>query len=179
MNSMFVVAIVVIAVMFGALLGAMFAWRKPTFADKIRDMNAMYKLPINNVPTLPEYSAVAQLQNFIDILGEELQEGHAIVGNMQLPSPAGAPLQTLVQLADWLGDITVYCRSEALKYGIPLEDVLDIIMASNASKLGAMGRPIYDARGKFLKGPHYWKPEPKIQELLEHLQWLAKARCAQ
>ena len=50
--------------------------------------------------------------------------------------------------------------------GIPLEDVLQIIMDSNASKLGADGKPIYDANGKFLKGPNYWKPEPKIRELL-------------
>ena len=48
----------------------------------------------------------------------------------------------------------------------PLEDVLDIIMDSNESKLGADGKPIYDANGKFLKGPNYWKPEPKIRALL-------------
>ena len=47
-----------------------------------------------------------------------------------------------------------------------LEAVLQIIMDSNASKLGADGKPIYDANGKFLKGPNYWKPEPKIRELL-------------
>ena len=27
--------------------------------------------------------------------------------------------------------------------------------------------PIYDANGKFLKGPNYWKPEPNIKALLE------------
>ena len=81
---------------------------------------------------------------------------------------AGASnLDVAVALADLLGDIIVYCRSEALKYGLPLEDVLDIIMDSNESKLGADGNPIYDANGKFLKGPGYWKPEPKIMALLE------------
>ncbi len=29
------------------------------------------------------------------------------------------------------------------------------------------GLPIYDERGKVLKGPNYWKPEPKIRELLQ------------
>ena len=76
-------------------------------------------------------------------------------------------MDVAVALADLLGDITVYCRSEALKYGLPLEDVLDIIMDSNESKLGADGKPIYDANGKFLKGPHYWRPEPRIKALLE------------
>ena len=70
-------------------------------------------------------------------------------------------------IADLLGDVIVYCRSEALKYGLPLEDVLDVIMDSNESKLGADGNPIYDANGKFLKGPNYWKPEPRIKALLQ------------
>ena len=73
----------------------------------------------------------------------------------------------LVALADLLGDLTVYCRSEALKFGLPLEDLLEVIMDSNESKLGADGKPIYDVNGKFLKGPNYWKPEPKIKELLQ------------
>jgi len=72
----------------------------------------------------------------------------------------------LVEIADLLGDIVVYCRSEALKYGIPLEGVLDIIMDSNESKLGADGLPIYNEDGKFLKGPNYWRPEPMIRALL-------------
>ncbi|RCM47979.1 hypothetical protein PA37_06700 [Pseudomonas aeruginosa] len=53
-----------------------------------------------------------------------------------------------------------------MKYGIPLEAVLDLIMDSNESKLGADGKPIYDENGKFLKGPNYWKPEPQIKKLL-------------
>ena len=78
-----------------------------------------------------------------------------------------APSDIAVAIADLLGDIVVYCRSEALKYGIPLEEVLDIIMDSNQSKLGADGNPIYDANGKFLKGPNYWRPESRIKALLD------------
>jgi hypothetical protein len=49
-------------------------------------------------------------------------------------------------------------------------DVVDrLIMDSNESKLGADGRPIYDANGKFLKGPNYWRPEPRIKALLQGL----------
>ena len=52
---------------------------------------------------------------------------------------------------------TTHCRDE--------RDVMD----SNESKLGADGRPIYDANGKFLKGPNYWRPEPGIKVLLQGL----------
>jgi hypothetical protein len=83
------------------------------FAQRIAAMNAMYKLPANDRPTLPE------------------------------------------DVADRL-----------VKFKATLEEVLDVIMDSNESKLGADGKPIYDANGKFLKGPNYWKPEPKIKALL-------------
>jgi hypothetical protein len=41
-------------------------------------------------------------------------------------------------------------------------------MESNFSKLDRNGEPIYDARGKVMKGPDYWKPEPKITEILKN-----------
>lgn len=52
-------------------------------------------------------------------------------------------------------------------YGIPLEDVLAISMNRNESKLDADGKPIYDLNGKLQKGPNYWKPAPRIKELLQ------------
>jgi len=95
-----------------------------------------------------------------------MDEVHEIDEIVAQAEQGTASLDLAVAIADLLGDVIVYCRSEALKYGIPLEAVLQIIMDSNASKLGADGKPIYDANGKFLKGPNYWKPEPKIRALL-------------
>ena len=126
-------------------------------------MNAMYKLPAGNRPSVPA-DVADRLVKFKATLLDEVHEIDEIV---QLSKNGGAAIDVAVALADLLGDIMVYCRSEALKYGLPLEDVLDIIMDSNESKLGADGKPIYDANGKFLKGPGYWKPEPKIKALLE------------
>ena len=134
-----------------------------SFADRIAAMNAMYKLPAHDRPTLPA-DVADRLTKFKATLLDEVHEIDEIV---QLSKSGGAAIDIAVAMADLLGDIMVYCRSEALKYGLPLEDVLDIIMDSNESKLGADGKPIYDANGKFLKGPDYWKPEPKIKALLE------------
>ena len=134
-----------------------------TFAQRIAQMNTMYKLPAHETPTLPADTA-DRLTKFKATLMDEVHEIDEIV---QLARNGAEPLDVAVALADLLGDVIVYCRSEALKYGLPLEQVLDIIMDSNASKLGADGKPIYDANGKFLKGPDYWKPEPKIRELLQ------------
>ena len=132
------------------------------FAQRIAQMNAMYKLPMQDRPTMPA-DVAERLTRFKATLMDEVQEIDEIVQQAR----AGAdPLDLAVAIADLLGDVVVYCRSEALKYGLPLEAVLEVIMDSNASKLGADGKPIYDANGKFLKGPGYWKPEPKIRALL-------------
>jgi predicted HAD superfamily Cof-like phosphohydrolase len=136
---------------------------KKTFEERIAAMNAMYKLPANDRPSLPA-DVVDRLTKFKATLLDEVHEIDEIV---QLSKNGGAALDITVAMADLLGDIMVYCRSEALKYGLPLEEVLEIIMDSNESKLDADGKPIYDANGKFLKGPDYWKPEPKIKALLE------------
>lgn len=134
----------------------------PTFAERIAQMNAMYKLPTHTAVTIPD-NVAERLAKFKATLMDEVHEIDDIVKQVE----AGASkLDVAVAIADLLGDVIVYCRSEALKYGIPLEAVLDLIMDSNASKLGADGKPIYDANGKFLKGPNYWKPEPKLRELL-------------
>jgi NTP pyrophosphatase (non-canonical NTP hydrolase) len=136
---------------------------KKTFAERIAAMNAMYKLPASESPSLPA-NVADRLVKFKATLLDEVHEIDEIVA---LAKNGGSPADVAVAIADVLGDIMVYCRSEALKYGLPLEDVLDVIMDSNESKLGADGKPIYDANGKFLKGPNYWKPEPKIKALLE------------
>ena len=134
-----------------------------TFAQRIAAMNAMYKLSANDRPTLPA-DVADRLVKFKATLMDEVHEIDEIVKLAQGGAPA---TDVAVAIADLLGDVIVYCRSEALKYGLPLEEVLDVIMDSNESKLGADGKPIYDGNGKFLKGPNYWKPEPKIKALLE------------
>ncbi len=136
---------------------------KKSFEQRIAAMNAMYKLPANDKPSVPA-NVVDRLVKFKATLLDEVHEIDEIV---KLSQSGGSAIDIAVALADLLGDIMVYCRSEALKYGLPLEAVLDIIMDSNESKLDADGNPLYDANGKFLKGPNYWKPEPKIQALLE------------
>src|SRR5688572_32149390 len=135
-------------------------------ARRIAARNAMYKLPAHQRPTVPAEVA-DRLMKFKATLLDEVHEIDEIV---ELSKSGAEPMEVAVAIADLLGDVIVYCRSEALKYGLPLEEVLDVIMDSNESKLGADGKPIYDANGKFLKGPNYWKPEPKIKALLEARQ---------
>jgi len=134
------------------------------FSEDIKKFNGIYRLPVSEQPTLEVgVPAAERLRAFKSILAEELDEIDDIVAALERGVPE---LEALTMLADLLGDIQVYCASEMSKFGLPLDDVLGIIMQSNFSKLGADGNPIYDERGKVQKGPNYWKPEPKIQALL-------------
>lgn len=137
------------------------------FSEAIVKFNGMYKLPVNNQPSLEiGVPVVERLQAFKAILIEEVNEIDEIISEADVSEET----ETLTKIADLLGDIQVYCASEMAKFGLPLDAVLAIIMQSNFSKLGVDGLPIYDERGKVLKGPHYWKPEPKIKALLSELQ---------
>lgn len=129
------------------------------FWQDIGRFNEMYRMP--EVETANTVEVLNRLKNFKKILEEECKE----LEDIQV-KPGHHINEHMVPLADLLADIIVYCASEAVRWGIPLPAVLKIIMESNFSKLGADGNPIFDERGKLLKGPNYWKPEPKIQELL-------------
>lgn len=147
------------------------------FQEDIAKFNGIYKLPVAVTPTLTAVGdPVARLKAFKDILGEELDEideviakvDTAVNGSFSQPGEqADATLEALTSLADLLGDIQVYCASEMAKFGLDLDRVLNTIMQSNFSKLGADGNPIYDERGKVQKGPAYWKPEPMIKAQLK------------
>lgn len=143
-----------------------------TFYSDIERFNEIYRLPSNSKPTLlgPD-----RVRNFHGIIAEEVEEGLDLAAKYEalLEKKNGGELSetealdVLTEMSDWLGDLIVYCASEARRWGIPLNNVLSVIMQSNFSKLGADGKPIYDERGKVMKGPSYWKPEPKIRELLD------------
>ncbi|MBR6459274.1 MAG: GNAT family N-acetyltransferase [Actinomycetaceae bacterium] len=66
-----------------------------------------------------------------------------------------------VEVADALGDLIYVIYGAALEFGLPMENVLAVIQASNLSKLGADGKPIYREDGKVMKGPNYFPPDIK------------------
>lgn len=65
-----------------------------------------------------------------------------------------------VEIADALGDQLYILCGTILSHGMShiIEDVFMEIQASNLSKLGADGKPIYREDGKVMKGENYFKP---------------------
>jgi len=66
----------------------------------------------------------------------------------------------LVEIADALGDQLYILCGTILKHGMQhiIEDVFDEIHASNMSKLGEDGKPLFRHDGKILKGKNYFVP---------------------
>ena len=90
-----------------------------SFAKRIALMNAMYKLPAQDTPVLPADPA-DRLRKFKATLLDEVNEIDDIVAACERNAE---PIDVMVAIADLLGDVIVYCRSEALKFGLPLEGV--------------------------------------------------------
>jgi predicted HAD superfamily Cof-like phosphohydrolase len=67
----------------------------------------------------------------------------------------------LVEIADALGDQLYILCGTILRHGMQhiIEDVFDEIQASNMSKLGEDGEPVFREDGKILKGPNFFRPD--------------------
>ena len=86
----------------------------------------------------------------VDLIDEELKEfKHAIQTN------------DLKEVADALTDILYVTYGAGHAFGINLDKCFDEVQKSNMSKLSAEGKPIYNDKGKVMKGPNYFKPDLK------------------
>ena len=86
----------------------------------------------------------------VDLIDEELKEfKHAIQTN------------DLKEVADALTDILYVTYGAGHAFGIDLDKCFEEVQNSNMSKLGKDGKPIYNEKGKVMKGPNYFKPNLK------------------
>ena len=83
----------------------------------------------------------------IDLINEELQELKQAVQK-----------QDLKEVADALTDILYVTYGAGHAFGIDLDKCFKEFKSSNMSKLGSDGKPIYNEKGKVMKGPEYFKP---------------------
>ncbi len=62
------------------------------------------------------------------------------------------------EVADALTDILYVTYGAGHSFGIDLDKCFEEVQNSNMSKLGDDGKPIYNDKGKVMKGPKYFKP---------------------
>ena len=63
------------------------------------------------------------------------------------------------EVADALTDILYVTYGAGHAFGINLDKCFKEVQNSNMSKLGKDGKPIYNDKGKVMKGPNYFKPD--------------------
>ena len=66
--------------------------------------------------------------------------------------------KNLTEVADALTDILYVTYGAGHAFGINLDKCFEEVQNSNMSKLGPDGKPIYNEKGKVMKGPDYFKP---------------------
>ena len=83
----------------------------------------------------------------VDLIEEELTELKQAVQR-----------QDIKEVADALTDILYVTYGAGHAFGIDLDKCFQEVQNSNMSKLGSDGKPIYNEKGKVMKGPDYFKP---------------------
>ena len=83
-----------------------------------------------------------------DLIKEELSELKEAMDNKDIK-----------EVADALTDILYVTYGAGHAFGINLDKCFEEVQNSNMSKLGKDGKPIYNDKGKVMKGPNYFKPD--------------------
>ena len=100
------------------------------------------------VKTKSEFPSDKIVKLRYDLIKEELDEFEEAIKD-----------KDLTQVADSLTDILYVTYGAGIAFGIDLDKCFDEVQKSNMSKLGADGKPIYNEKGKVMKGPKYFKPD--------------------
>ena len=102
------------------------------------------------VRTKPQIPDDKTMQLRFDLIKEELKELEQAMKE-----------KNLEEIADALTDILYVTYGAGFAYGINLDKCFKEVQRANMSKLDKDGKPIYNEKGKVMKGPYYSKPNLK------------------
>jgi|TARA_B100001079_G_scaffold251771_1_gene244321 predicted HAD superfamily Cof-like phosphohydrolase len=106
------------------------------------------------VRTKPQFPDDKTMQLRYDLIQEELFELKEAMKN-----------KNLKEIADSLTDILYVTYGAGYAYGINLDKCFKEVQRANMSKLGEDGKPIFNEKGKVMKGPNY--SEPNLKQFVE------------
>jgi|TARA_B110000014_G_C19639540_1_gene337139 predicted HAD superfamily Cof-like phosphohydrolase len=102
------------------------------------------------VRTKPQFPDEKTMKLRYDLIKEELNELEYAMKT-----------KNLKEIADALTDILYVTYGAGFAYGIDLDKCFKEVQRANMSKLGKDGKPIYNEKGKVMKGPNYVAPNLK------------------
>ena len=98
----------------------------------------------------PQFPDEKTMQLRFDLIQEELNELQEAMKT-----------KNLKEIADALTDILYVTYGAGYAYGVNLDKCFKEVQRSNMSKLGEDGKPIFNDKGKVMKGPNYSEPDLK------------------
>ena len=98
----------------------------------------------------PQFPDEKTMRLRYDLIKEELNE-------LELAMKS----KNLKEIADALTDILYVTYGAGYAYGINLDKCFKEVQRANMSKLGTDGKPIYNEKGKVMKGSNYSAPDLK------------------
>ena len=102
------------------------------------------------VETKPQFPNEKTTQLRLDLIKEELNELNQAIESKDLK-----------EVADALTDILYVTYGAGCAFGIDLDKCFKEVQRANMSKLGKDGKPIFNDKGKVMKGPNYSAPNLK------------------
>lgn len=134
--------------------------------ELVRQFHEVYGLPVE-LGTTPT-SDIERVHMRMSLISEEFEElteavygseaGAIIERAVEAARDADDHTRDTIETADALADLVYVIYGMALECGMDLDKVLAEVQASNLSKLGEDGKPIYREDGKVLKGPGFFHP---------------------
>ena len=118
--------------------------------SNFEDVKTFMKTFGQMVRTKPQFPDEDTMQLRYDLIKEELNELEQAMKTKDLK-----------EVADALTDILYVTYGAGYAYGINLDKCFKEVQRANMSKLGKDGKPIYNDRGKVMKGPNYLAPNLK------------------
>ena len=112
--------------------------------EKVRKFMEIFGQEIKEKAEFPS-DKITSLRH--DLIKEELEELKEAIDNKDIK-----------EVADALADILYVTYGAGHAFGINLDKCFAEVQSSNMSKLGSDGKPIYNDKGKVMKGPNYFKP---------------------
>ncbi len=129
----------------------------PTPNDLVKEFHETYGLAIRDIPQLE----VPEREMRKKLIQEEYEEFMEAYEN-----------DDFIEMSDAVADLIYVLYGWALTHGVPLDEILAEVQASNMSKLDENGEPIYREDGKVLKGPNFFVPN--IRQVLINNGWQPK-----
>ena len=116
--------------------------------SNFEDVKTFMKTFGQTIRTKPQFPDEKTIQLRFDLIQEELNELKEAIDT-----------KNLKEGADALTDILYVTYGAGCAYGINLDKCFKEVQRANMSKLGKDGKPIYNEKGKVMKGPDYFKPD--------------------